>query len=58
MTTYVIIGIVCFVVGFIVASLFKDNIVIGFGNKVETEIKHWDDLDDAKPNKSSTHKDK
>lgn len=27
-------GVVGFIIGFIVASIFKDNIVIGFSNKV------------------------
>jgi len=35
---YFIVGLVCFIVGFAIASLTKDNITIGFGNKNITMI--------------------
>jgi hypothetical protein len=39
MTEYIIIGIVCFIIGFIVAARFKDNIVIGFKNEINQTFK-------------------
>ncbi len=33
-----IVGIVCFIAGFLLAALAKDNITIGFGNQTITMI--------------------
>lgn len=38
MIGYIITGVVCFVAGFIVAAIGKDNITIGFGNQTITQI--------------------
>jgi hypothetical protein len=35
---YFIVGLVCFIVGFVVAAVSKDNITIGFGNQNITMI--------------------
>ena len=35
---YFIVGLVCFIAGFAIASLTKDNITIGFGNQNITMI--------------------
>jgi hypothetical protein len=35
---YFIVGLVCFVIGFVVAAVSKDNINIGFGNQNITMI--------------------
>jgi|TARA_R110000822_G_scaffold7553_16_gene30951 hypothetical protein len=38
MIGYIITGVVCFVIGFIVAARNKDNINIGFGNTTTTQV--------------------
>jgi hypothetical protein len=43
MIGYVITGVVCFIVGFIVAARFKDNIVIGFKNEINQTFKDGDE---------------
>jgi hypothetical protein len=49
---YFIVGLVCFIIGFVVAAVSKDNITIGFGNQITTiidgEVQHpkKDDLDE------------
>jgi len=35
---YFIVGLVCFIIGFVVAAVSKDNINIGFGNQNITMI--------------------
>jgi hypothetical protein len=42
MIGYIITGIVSFCVGFFVASLLKDNVNIGFGNKSITQVYYND----------------
>lgn len=39
MTGYIITGVVCFLVGFVAASRFKDNMVIGFKNDINQTFK-------------------
>ena len=49
---YFIVGLVCFIIGFVVAAVSKDNINIGFGNQnitiIDGEVQHpkKDDLDE------------
>ena len=35
---YFVVGAICFVAGFCLAAMFKDNITIGFGNQTITTI--------------------
>ena len=35
---YFIVGLICFIAGFWIASINKDNITIGFGNQTITMI--------------------
>jgi hypothetical protein len=42
MIGYIITGVVCFIVGFIVAARFKDNIVIGFKNEINQTFNDGD----------------
>ena len=37
--TYIIVGVVCWVFGFLVAARSKENITIGFGNKINNQTK-------------------
>jgi hypothetical protein len=37
--TYVIVGVVCWVFGFLVAARSKENITIGFGNQIINQTK-------------------
>jgi hypothetical protein len=44
MIGYIIVGIVSFVIGFVIAAKIKDNITIGFGNQIINNIeKNKDD---------------
>lgn len=36
--SYFIVGLVCFIAGFALAAMSKDNITIGFGNQTITQI--------------------
>jgi len=35
---YIVTGVICFIVGFVIAATRKDNINIGFGNTTTTQV--------------------